>query len=159
MTGEKLGGGAIRTRRDFDNKTGRIEAITGKDALRRKVQSLSYEWDRVGNLTGRTESSVGKDLTEAFTYDTLNRLTRSQVTEETGAHTPPVTRAARTVRYDALGNITNKSDVGTADYVYGSTRPHAVTAAGGHIYSYDANGNQLTGAGARARHHARVHRP
>ena len=144
VTGEALGGGAIRTRRDFDNKTGRIESITSRDALRRDIQALSYEWDRVGNLTGRTETSVGKALTEAFTYDTLNRLTRSQVTGETGETTPPVVRAAQTVRYDALGNITNKSDVGTADYVYGSTRPHAVTAAGGHTYTYDANGNMLT---------------
>ena len=112
VTGEKLGGGAIRTRRDFDNKTGRIESITSRDALRRDIQALSYEWDRVGNLTGRTESSVGKALTEAFEYDTLNRLTRSQVTGETGETTPPVVRAAQTVRYDALGNITYKTGVG-----------------------------------------------
>ena len=147
VTGEKLGGGAVRTGRVFDTKTGRIGSITSADVLARQVQALTYEWDLVGNLTGRGETSVGKMLTEAFTYDTLNRLTQSQVTGETGETTPPVVRAARTVRYDALGNITNKSDVGTADYVYGSTRPHALTAAGGHTYRYDANGNRLTGAG------------
>ena len=48
-------------------------------------------------------------------------------------------RAARTYRYDAIGNIVNKSDVGTADYVYGGGNaagagdagPHAVVSAGG----------------------------
>ena len=151
VTGEKLGGGAIHTRRVFDAKTGRIRSITGEDVLGRAVQALTYEWDLVGNLTVRGETSVGKSLKETFAYDTLNRLVQAQVTEETGETTPPVLRAAQTVRYDALGNITNKSDVGTADYVYGSTRPHAVTAAGGHTYTYDANGNVLMEAGADRR--------
>ena len=153
VTGEKLGGGAIHTRRVFDAKTGRIRSITGEDVLGRAGwQALTYEWDLVGNLTVRGETSVGKSLKETFAYDTLNRLVQAQVTEETGETTPPVLRAAQTVRYDALGNITNKSDVGTADYVYGSgTRPHAVTAAGGHTYTYDANGNVLMEAGADRR--------
>ena len=112
VTGEKLGGGAVRTGRVFDKKTGRIGSITSADVLERQVQALTYEWDLVGNLTERGETSVGKMLTEAFTYDTLNRLTQSQVTEETGETTPPVVRAARTVRYDALGNITRKTGAG-----------------------------------------------
>ena len=137
MTGEALGGGAIRTRRDFDNKTGRIEAITGRDALDRAIQALSYEWDRVGNLTTRTETSVGKALTEAFSYDNLNRLVRTQVVGE----------PAQAVRYDALGNITYKSGVGHYSYGAGDAGPHAVTTAGSHTYTYDGNGNRLTGAG------------
>ena len=98
MTGEALGGGAIRTARAFDAETGRIKSITGKDVLDRQVQALTYEWDLVGNLTERGETSMGKTLTETFTYDTLNRLTQAQVTG----------RTAQTVRYDALGNITCK---------------------------------------------------
>ena len=137
VTGEKLGGGAIRTRRAFDNKTGRIEAITGRDALDRAIQALSYEWDRVGNLTTRTETSVGKALTEAFSYDNLNRLVRTQVVGE----------PAQAVRYDALGNITYKSGVGHYSYGAGDAGPHAVTTAGSHTYTYDGNGNRLTGAG------------
>jgi len=38
-----------------------------------------------------------------------------------------------------------KSDVG--DYQYTSSRPHAVPLAGFNGYSYDANGNMLSGAG------------
>ena len=162
VTGETLGGGAIRTTRAFDAGTGRIRSITSEDVLDRQVQALTYEWDLVGNLTTRTEGSVGKSLSEAFSYDTLNRLTQSQVTG----------RSAQTVTYDALGNITCKRDVdgtdckraGARNYTYGTGTgtdvpavpgPHAVTRAGTLNYSYDANGNVLTerrtGAGSDAR--------
>jgi hypothetical protein len=50
-----------------------------------------------------------------------------------------------TYAYDALGNLTRKSDVG--DYAYGGPRPHAVTRAGTHDYRYDDNGNLTQGAG------------
>ena len=55
--------------------------------------------------------------------------------------------ATVTVAFDALGNITNKSDVGSSNYVYGGSRPHAVTAAGGNSYAYDSDGNMTSGAG------------
>ena len=153
VTGEKLGGGAIHTRRVFDAKTGRIESITSEDVLKREIQALGYEWDLVGNLTARGETSVGKMLTEAFTYDTLNRLTSAQVTG----------RTAQAVTYDALGNITCKSDVddtdcttaGARNYTYGTGTaapgPHALVRAGDLSYTYDANGNVLTEAGANRR--------
>ena len=49
----------------------------------------------------------------------------------------------------------NKSDVGAADYVYGSGNaagagdagPHAVVSAGGNTYAYDDNGNMISGDG------------
>ena len=72
VTGETLGGGAVRTRRTFDASTGRIGSVTGQDALRRTLQELTWEWDLVGNLTERSEGSAGKSLTETFTYDTLS---------------------------------------------------------------------------------------
>ena len=118
MTGEKLGGGAVTTTRAFDAETGRIRSITSEDVLDRQVQALTYEWDLVGNLTTRTEGSVGKSISEAFSYDNLNRLTQSQVTEQTGESTPAIVRAARTVSYDPLSNIKSKTGVGT--YTYGT---------------------------------------
>ena len=131
VTGETLGGGAVRTRRTFDASTGRIGSVTGQDALRRTLQGLTWEWDLVGNLTERRENSAGKSLTETFTYDTLNRLTQAQVAGE----------SAQRVSYDALGNITGKTGVGSYRYGAGSAGPHAVTQAGSHTYTYDANGN------------------
>src|SRR5262249_25869374 len=58
----------------------------------------------------------------------------------------------KTFSYNAIGNLTAKSDVG--NYVYpaaGTALPHAVTSiSGGSInttFTYDANGNQTAGLG------------
>ena len=96
--------------------------LTGAAGL---VQNLSYNWDKVGNLTHREDQN--QSLAEDFTMDDLNRLTDSRLTvgstQTTNLH----------MVYDASGNITSKSDVGT--YLYptsgvGSVRPHAVSSAG-----------------------------
>src|SRR5690606_18383993 len=77
---------------------------------------------------------------ETFTYDNLHRLDTYSL--------DGVLR--QDVDYDALGNITGKTGVGS--YSYGAAQPHAVsatTAANGAItlYDYDANGN-MTQRGA-----------
>ncbi|MDQ6956517.1 MAG: RHS repeat-associated core domain-containing protein, partial [Mariprofundaceae bacterium] len=74
--------------------------------------------------------------TENFTYDNLNRLTT--VSNSAGI-------LQKSYSYDPIGNITNKSDVGS--YTYDPNHPHAVQTAGGNTYIYDANGNQTSGAG------------
>ena len=138
VTGETLGGGAVRAARTFDARTGRTTGITGQQippsGRARTLQAATYTWDTLGNLTERREAAGAKTLTESFTYDSLNRLTEAQV----GSNTP------QTVTYDALGNITDKTGVGT--YTYGTTAtatpgPHAAVQAGDLHYSYDANGN------------------
>ena len=139
MTGETLGAGALRTARTFDAKTGRTGAIRSTTALGSERQDLGYTWDVLGNLTTRTDTTdtTGtRTLTESFTYDTLNRLTSSQVG----------TGTAQTVTYDALGNIKSKGG-DTYSYGAGTAGPHAVTAAGSDTFTYDKSGNQLTGAG------------
>ncbi|RZR04097.1 hypothetical protein D8T43_21285, partial [Vibrio vulnificus] len=53
-----------------------------------------------------------------------------------------------TLDYDVLGNITHKSDVGS--YRYDGVKPHAVSAVSGKTHSsftYDAQGNMLSGLG------------
>ena len=143
VTGETLGGGAVRTVRTVDSKTGRITAIRSTDRLGRARQDWRYSWDPLGNLTMRTARAGPQDLAETFSYDTLSRLTAARV------GSGPVQR----VTYDAHGNLTYKSDVG--HYRYGADRagPHAVTRAGDNRYRYDANGNlvQETRAGTTVR--------
>jgi len=100
------------------------------------LQNLSYTLNDAGMATQVT-SPFG---TEGWTYgyDELNRLTSST---NAGASADN-----QTWTYDSLGRITNNSRIG--NYTYGSSRPHAVTAAGSNTYtSYDNNGNLLLGGG------------
>ena len=138
MTGEKLGAGVLRSARTFDAKTGRIGSIRSTVGMSDvSARNSGYTWDVLGNLTTRTDTTGAtgadgtRDLTETFTYDTLNRLTSSRVG----------TGAKQTVTYDALGNITRKTGVGGYLYGLGSAGPHAASFAGDATYTYDAAGN------------------
>ncbi len=111
------------------------------------VQDNLYVYDQVGNLIERQDQAV--DLIETFDYDSLNRVVQSTLTG-TGADLYELAGLTTTqFEYDALGNITYRSDVG--NYTYGDNAgPHAVTAVSGvknASYVYDANGNQVSGDG------------
>ncbi|MCK5274946.1 MAG: RHS repeat-associated core domain-containing protein [Alphaproteobacteria bacterium] len=83
---------------------------------------------------------LGARREEIFTYDTLNRLESATVSD-----TLNLTQLGQTTAtYDALGNLTFKSDVG--GYVYGAAGagPHAVTQAGDTTYGYDAKGSMIS---------------
>ncbi len=71
-------------------------------------------------------------LTEAFFYDNLHRLDYSTLGGVTNLD----------VSYDAMGNLTWRSDVGS--YSYHATKKHAVVSAGGVGYGYDAGGQMTT---------------
>jgi RHS repeat-associated protein len=108
--------------------TGRLQAIaTGIGAVTH-AQYHTYGYDLLGQVTHRRDMTLNRE--ETFTYDDLNRLVSYNINDG----------PATTVTYDALGNITQKSDVG--NYYYSTVRPHAVTAAGALTYTYDNNGNQ-----------------
>ena len=78
------------------------------------LRNTSYIYDgTTGNLTRRTSNGV----TETFTYDSSDRLTRMT---KTGQQT-------MSISYDANGNIINKTGIGT--YYYNeNNKPHAVTS-------------------------------
>ena len=98
-----------------------------------------------------------KGFSETFDYDNLNRLTHTYADFGNG----DVQETA--VAYDALGNIISKTGVGVYQYgnqCAGNTAgPHAVCAISAQdqssntigtknaVYSYDANGNMLSGDG------------
>ena len=132
-------GNSLVTKQRFDAQTGFLRTIqTGPTSAPGQVQNLAFAFDAVGNLTSRSDQN--QSLTEAFTYDRLNRLIKAQVN----------TRTADTVRYDILGNITFKSDVGSYTYGGNGAGPHAVTAIFGGIsasFVYDANGNRIQSNG------------
>jgi RHS repeat-associated protein len=131
------------TKQSFDPKTGlAICTYTGGACNSTgTVASLGFTFDAIGNLKSRTDSNTG--YTESFCYDNLNRLTRYAM--------DTVCPGSPTVGYDAVGNITSKSGVGTYHYPTpgsSSVRPHAVSSITGTVngavnpnYDYDANGN------------------
>ena len=134
VTQETFGNGLITTN-SFDPKTSRIDSIVTTQGAT-TVQDLAYDFDVLGNLKKR--SDLRQDREESFLYDGLNRLTTTTLTD-TGAGGG--TLAAASYNYNAIGNLTFKSDLGTMTYGAAGAGPHAVTEADGKTYSYDANGN------------------
>ncbi len=143
---ETAGNGLVSTR-TYDDPTGRIFKI--KTGPAGSVQHLRYSFDPIGNLTERKR--VNQSTSETFGYDALNRLVFADMA---GAIT--------TVDYDSIGNITYKSDVGTYTYGRSGAGPHALSridtstanpVPGGNGfdpqggYTYDANGNAISGSG------------
>jgi len=107
----------------------------------------TYEYNGLGHLTKRTDAQHATE--EIFSYDELNRTTRSLLNN---------TASAQLLRnlnyqYDALGNIVYNSEVGIYSYASGAgAKPHAVQSINGQagktvnpIYSYDANGKLAIG--------------
>jgi RHS repeat-associated protein len=96
-------------------------------------QHQSYHYDRASNITRIADLRPDKtpeDRSADYAYDDLYRLTQA---------TSPAW--SRNYKYDPIGNMTYKSDLGEMGYGEGQAGPHALTSAGGIDYSYDANGN------------------
>jgi RHS repeat-associated protein len=139
-------GNNITTVKTYYPDTGRLQRSLATTSSGSSVQDLSFTYDYLGNVTSRNElinQTTGATLLENFSYDNLNRLT--------SVSSPN----SKTITYDELGNIITKSDVGT--YTYGTGSPgsplHAVmstTGATTFSFTYDNNGNMLTGNGRTA---------
>jgi len=123
ITAESLGNG-LTTFRGYDDELGYLTSISTGAGLSSSVQNLEFTFDNLGNLVSRTDNNrvitlpdatTQNGTTESFTYDAINRV--SSVLRD-GQQTAQY-------QYDALGNITFNSELGT--YKYTSTRPHAVT--------------------------------
>ncbi|MCW8126990.1 PQQ-binding-like beta-propeller repeat protein [Microbulbifer halophilus] len=139
-----VNGNGVTTEKTYDPATGRLLGQSAHVLGAAEIQSLAYHWDDLGNLEYREDNSGDKKLQEDFTYDDLNRLESATVSG----------RETQSVKYDGLGNIIHKSDVG--DYYYGSdcreaAGPHAVCeTSDGVSYEYDANGNMVSDSSGRS---------
>lgn len=136
------------------DRFGRINGHVTKNAANQTLLNNSYQYDAIGNLTQRAD--LVEQVTEDFNYDILNRLVQSRLS---GSGTQKVAQVNNDVvdySYDELGNLIYKSDILGGDtngrYTYGdgssNAGPHAVTSITGiGNFTYDKNGNQLTGNG------------
>ncbi len=124
----------------YNQATGQLQSIHSSLLVVDAIRHLEYQYDAYQNVTLRDD--LVNDIRETFNYDSLDRLTSTQVTSSLYQGTD--FNNTQSLTYNGLGNITDKSDVG--GYSYG-TRPHAVTQAGSNSYSYDANGNMTSGDG------------
>jgi len=121
LTSWRLGNNLI-TSRKFDPITNVLTEIkSGTASYPDSIQNLKFSYSTVGNLLMRTDDNFA--LKENFTYDGLNRLTQSNVLI---ANAPTANNMS--LRYDKLGNISFKSDVGS--YLYGENGkgPHTLTS-------------------------------
>ena len=141
LTQQTAGNGVV-TSQSFDPLTGRLTGTSATSAggLQSDIANLGYTYDVLGNLTQRADGNQG--VTESLVYDQLNRLTQASLNIDGGL--------SKSFAYDAIGNLLSKSDVGTYTYpAAGGALPHAVQSIAGATintsFTYDANGNQLTG--------------
>ena len=134
ITQETLGNGVITTR-SYDAVTGWLNNILAGVGGGAGIQNNAYVFDEVGNLTQRQDNNQG--LTEGFSYDNLYRLDHSTLGAATNLQ----------MHYDAMGNITSRSDVAAgATWTYDAVHKHQVIQAGNSsfAYTYDANGNMTS---------------
>ena len=96
------GSAAMQSFRQYDPLTGRLaETCAGADATNCQIMRDRYVWDPVGNLAWRDR----KEYSEAFVYDSVDRLEVSYA-DRIGTQTiAPWTQITDWQRYDKLGNV------------------------------------------------------
>jgi RHS repeat-associated protein len=110
-----------------------LTSATTQNSAKQTLYTAGYTYDVAGRVRSMSQGTPSAQ-TSNYTYDDLNRLTGVS-----GAQSQSFT-------YDALGNVTSNSLVGS--YTYGdAAHPHAVTKAGTTTLSYDADGNMIAGCG------------
>jgi RHS repeat-associated protein len=140
ITSDSMAAGAFTDTRSYD-VLGRLHTVQAGSG--NTIQNDTFDYDAVGNLHDRSWiDSSAVSHTETFGYDPLDRLT---------SVTGP---ANKTLSYDAAGNLTYKSDIGTYSYTSGTHRVASITGTVNGVsnpsFSYDNNGNVKAEAGLSA---------
>lgn len=146
-------GNNVETNAQFDPDTGRTTDLAA--GANGAVFHHGYTYDSLSNLLTRSDPNGAGNahaVTERYVYDNTNRLEQYSID---GPDMPyPMTRTVD-LRYNALGSLTYKTDVGTYAYpAAGSKRPHAVTSISGpasNVYQYDDNGNMTSASAGKYR--------
>jgi RHS repeat-associated protein len=129
-------GNGRTTQNEYYAHTRRLKRMTTGGGS--TIQDISYTYDKVSNLLSVTDAAhtgAPSCSLSNIQYDDLYRLTSLYSTSE---------NRTITYEYTAIGNINVNGEMGTGAYTYSTTQPHAVTAANGSAYGYDAAGNMTT---------------
>jgi RHS repeat-associated protein len=107
----QLGSSGTVSEKKYKPETDRLEnSVAGPLAVDGSIigsiQNDSYAFDDAGNLTFRSQNAGAFTVDESFGYDAGNRLVSAAVTGQT----------AKALKYDEVGNIAWRSDVGTYQY-------------------------------------------
>lgn len=147
---KKVNANGVTTVYDFDDTNlYRLKNLKSTDSNSVNLQDISYTYDKVGNVLEINDTSANMASKKAvYTYDNLYRLASATVT-----NTGNSSDYSQTFSYSPIGNMLSKSDnPGTYQY-QGSVlpssfaNPHAVTSIGSQTYTYDNNGNLISGTG------------
>ena len=108
-----------------------LERYAVRDGQSGKLCRMAFTWDgTTGNMASRTGVG-GADVTETFTYDTLDRLTG---VSQGGSVTDAIT-------YGDDGNILSRTGMGAYDYL--GSKPHAVTSVDNTDYLIASASQQI----------------
>jgi RHS repeat-associated protein len=149
---ENLGNGLV-VNSNFDAVTGWLNGMTAGPAGGTALQSASYLFDKVGNLTQRQDNVAG--TSESIFPDALNRLDHSVGTGGATSSQLTYDSIGRLATWGANGSTANVNDYTTPQpgcTYYANAQLHALrqSSQGSNTQSfcYDANGNMVSGGGA-----------
>ncbi|MGN9912654.1 RHS repeat-associated core domain-containing protein [Phytohabitans sp. LJ34] len=116
------------------------------------LQDIRFTYnDTTGDVVQRDTTLNGQSWRECYGHDDLRRLVRAYTTTGTCATGAPGTGAApydHRYQYGVDGNLTARVEGGTTtNYTYpaaGTAHPHAPTAVGSSLYTWNASGELAT---------------
>jgi len=117
---ESFNGGNVTTTHTYDPVVGTLTGMQSTSLVDGLIQDWAYAYDAIGNMESRKNILPVGGYEEHFLYDDLNRVK--------SVRNAALGLLVKEYRYDAIGNITYKSDVGLADYTYDPNHPHAPVA-------------------------------
>ena len=142
---ERTGDG-WQTKLRYHTGNGYLQEIRSDFGDRHDVRHFTYHYDEADNLLSRTDHA--QQISEYFDYDDLDRIIANVVLSD---HDHDDYNKVSLYRYDELGNLIFRSDVGNYDYGAGGKLSHAAVKVGEDDYEYDASGNLVSSSDLNAK--------
>ena len=160
-----LHGNGVRTDYTYDEERRWLEGLKSANSYGQTLQNLDYTFDKVGNITTRTDTNHYAAAEHRYEYDGLYQLTEASGDYTNYPYGPNAVTGSnwkrsykQTYEYDAFFNMSRKtssdrrSPMSTSfssllnyelAYEYSPEKPHQAARIGERYYGYDANGNLI----------------